>query len=1531
MSGRNRRIGLVLRLAGWRLAGLLAVIGVVGSARVAEAADTDGFVFPVLGESQTDPTRNTTNPGGDGWDGGDVLGGSWCSGTKCYNGHLGRDYYKSNNAQCTDSIGQPVYAVAAGTVVQVVNNPDTRYGWADETSHGWGRVIVIKHTSASGFHTEGAMKTPSPNEATPKVIYSLYAHLKGGSVLVAVGDEVTRGQHIADIGKATLTSVGDEDVVGWQCSHLHFEIKNEAAYSETSTSSFEYCCSSNYVPGVGRGYSGTDGDAPNRYTPSVFITNNEDGAARRIVGDWNGDGVGALWTVAPGSDGLLHWTIPKEDNAGALKEFAFGGTDSMPIVGDWDGDGALDYGVFRPNDNPSRFQLDINRAGGADWVIPMPGHFPKDIPIAGDWDGDGQADVGGWASDTRTFYRFLITGPTTLTDFDHFQMGNAGDVPIVGDWDNDGKDEVGIFRPNEPNANTNNFHVRQGTTVTALTPMPATTGGWGNTGDLPMIWDWNGDGYDTIGLFRPSTNAISKRDDWPRLTPPGLQPTISEVSGTAAGQTGATLRATISPNGRLTTAYFEYGVTTSYGFRTSQRDLGSGTNPYFLVESLTALACGTTYHFHAVAVNGVGQSQSNDATFTASPCATPSLRITSPNGGERLTVGTSWTATWTAQNLGANSVVSLGLSDAAAQTWTLLANVPPSQSSYTWTVAAPATATAYLYVWSRVGNVTEADDWSDQPFALLAPATSPLPPGLHQETDGRIRYTGTWTSMSAAGPNGGSLKYNSTPDATARFEITGGTRLTLYRTMNSNRGPIEVCIDTSCRTVQNWAASIAWAQPVVFDGLTTATHSVTIWNTSTAYVDLDAVRVELIETTPPTNPSSLSSASHTAGVRSGDNTIDMRWSGDASDAGSGVAGYSMLFDRSAATAPDTTVDVAANVLTRTSGALADGTWYFHFRTCDNSGNCAPALHAGPYVIDAVPALPVGLYQETDDRIAYGGVWTLMSTSGPSGAATKYTSALNDTASFEITGASRLTLYRTMNSNRGPMEVCVDASCQTVQNWSASLAWAQPWVLDGLSAATHAVTIRNASTAFVDLDAIRVELVGAPSLRITSPNGGERLTVGAPWTATWTAQNLSANAVVGLWLWDAVAQTWTSLANVPPSQTSYTSTVPAPATAGAYFYVWSRVGSTTEADDWSDQPFAFAVPTTPALPLGLHQETDSRIRYAGTWTPMSASGPSGGSLKYTGTLNDTASFGITGANRLTIYRTMNSNRGPIEVCVDASCRTVQNFSASLAWAQPVVFDGLTTVTHTVTIRNTSTALIDLDGVRVELVETTPPTNPSSLSGRSHTVGVASADNTIDMAWSGDASDAGSGVAGYSVLFDQSAATTPDTTVDLAAGVLTRTSGALGDGSWYFHLRTCDNSGNCAAAIHAGPYVVDAVAPLPVGFHQETDSRIIYSGAWTLINASGPNGGSLKYTSTLNNTASFEFSGTGVRLYRTMNTNRGLIEVCVDGSCQTVQNYSASLRWAQPVTVAASLANHTHTVTIRSTSAAIADLDAVEVLP
>jgi len=116
-------------------------------------------------------------------------------------------------------------------------------------------------------------------------------------------------------------------------------------------------------------------------------------------------------------------------------------------------------------------------------------------------------------------------------------------------------------------------------------------------------------------------------------TTPGLDATFTTatcppaptaVTGTASG-IGAhvvTVSGTANPNGAATTAYFEYGLTASYGSTTPAQNLGAGSASVAIGGSLTGLRCHTSYHFRAVATNAGGTTTGADATVTtaASPC-----------------------------------------------------------------------------------------------------------------------------------------------------------------------------------------------------------------------------------------------------------------------------------------------------------------------------------------------------------------------------------------------------------------------------------------------------------------------------------------------------------------------------------------------------------------------------------------------------------------------------------------------------------------------------------------------------------------------------------------------------------------------------------------------------------------------------------------------------------------------------------------------------------------------------------------------
>jgi hypothetical protein len=91
----------------------------------------------------------------------------------------------------------------------------------------------------------------------------------------------------------------------------------------------------------------------------------------------------------------------------------------------------------------------------------------------------------------------------------------------------------------------------------------------------------------------------------------------------------ARVNGSVDPHGLITTVYFQYGTTTSYGHATANQTKTGHTyqNVSDIIGGLTA---STTYHFRIVATNGAGTRYGSDRTFTTlSPTGAP-VAITNP-------------------------------------------------------------------------------------------------------------------------------------------------------------------------------------------------------------------------------------------------------------------------------------------------------------------------------------------------------------------------------------------------------------------------------------------------------------------------------------------------------------------------------------------------------------------------------------------------------------------------------------------------------------------------------------------------------------------------------------------------------------------------------------------------------------------------------------------------------------------------------------------------------------------------------------
>lgn len=161
----------------------------------------------------------------------------------------------------------------------------------------------------------------------------------------------------------------------------------------------------------------------------------------------------------------------------------------LPICADFNGDG---------EDTFSRYHNTIFKIDELSREV----LFGKlgDIPITGDWNGDGDDDIGVFrlssAADGEveaTFYLDLSLDEATNQEISLSCSSEA--VPLIGDWNGNGYDDIGIYLPTQKTFSLYTLN-------DSYDPSHFQDVEFGNYGDFPIVGDWDGDGDHDIGIFR---------------------------------------------------------------------------------------------------------------------------------------------------------------------------------------------------------------------------------------------------------------------------------------------------------------------------------------------------------------------------------------------------------------------------------------------------------------------------------------------------------------------------------------------------------------------------------------------------------------------------------------------------------------------------------------------------------------------------------------------------------------------------------------------------------------------------------------------------------------------------------------------------------------------------------------------------------------------------------------------------------------------------------------------------------------------
>jgi alpha-tubulin suppressor-like RCC1 family protein len=201
--------------------------------------------------------------------------------------------------------------------------------------------------------------------------------------------------------------------------------------------------------------------------------------------------------------------------------------------------------------------------------------------------------------------------------------------------------------------------------IIAYTMSPTITGAVLNSSTGAFLWTPN---YVQAGVynvtFTATDNGIPNLSDYEAITITVQNmpqpPTVTTNQATSVTGGSAVLNGAVNPNEISTIAYFEYGITNTYGITTTNQALGSGTSEVSVTARITGLSPTITYYFRLVAYSSAGTTNGNGRSFT-----TTSPPIIAANGyGHNLIIkpdGSLWV-------FGANTNGQLGLGDSGSTT-----------------------------------------------------------------------------------------------------------------------------------------------------------------------------------------------------------------------------------------------------------------------------------------------------------------------------------------------------------------------------------------------------------------------------------------------------------------------------------------------------------------------------------------------------------------------------------------------------------------------------------------------------------------------------------------------------------------------------------------------------------------------------------------------------------------------------------------------------------------------------------------------
>jgi cyclophilin family peptidyl-prolyl cis-trans isomerase len=663
--------------------------------------------------------------------------------------------------------------------------------------------------------------------------------------------------------------------------------------------------------------------------------------------------------------------------------------------------------------------------------------------------------VGGYDSATSRFFLSNSNTSGTATTVLLYGVPNTGMIPLVGDWDGNGTETIGLYDPT-----TSDFYLRNSNS-SGIADTVVCFGAAG-CGFTPLVGDWTGDGTDSVGLYDPANSVFYLRDS----NTSGMADTVV-VYGAAGG-----------------------GYTPIVG----DWD-GDGTDTVGLYNSTTSV-------FYLKNSNTTGFA---DETFTYGPAGAGTPIAGDWNGGGSDTVGLYYSAT---------STFSLGNSNAADATSDSFMYGPADTSGWTplvghWTgdgqgiaeVSSTQATGAY-----GAGTAIPITVTFNEPVTVTG--TPQL--ALNASSDAAANYTSgsgtstlTFTYTVAAGDNSSNLNYTST----AALTLNGGTIqdaagnaavVTLPAPGTDSLTTQNIVIDTTTPTVT--AASSLEATGAYGAGTTipvTVTFSEPVTVTGTPQLALNAGSDAVASYSSGSGTSTLTFA-YT--VAAGDSTSDLDYTsttaltlngGSIQDAAGNAATLTLpAIGTDGLAAQDIVVDTTAPTIAAVSSTQATGAY--------GAGTAIPitVTFSEPVTVTGAPQLALNAGSTA--------LATYSSTSTDGKTLTfSYTVAAGDSSSdLDYTSTTALTL------NGGSIQDAAgNAATLTLPTTGTDGLAAQNIVIDTTAPTVTAVSSTQATGAYGAGTAIPITVTFSEPVTVT---GTPQLALNAGSTALATYSSTSTD-------------------------------------------------------------------------------------------------------------------------------------------------------------------------------------------------------------------------------------------------------------------------------------------------------------------------------------------------------------------------------------------------------------------------------------